>query len=405
MLFRLGAVLIIGALIHRHTVQVEERGLRPIRLSEVKTHLPGAHLLRINPGVNGGFRVLDKNRNLAGFATKTMPRSRKIKGYSGPSDVLLVYNTKRKLLGITVRHSYDTPSHVEDVVKDYHFMEQWNGKTRKEIGAMQALKPSKFHIVSGASRTSEAIVKSVTMRAAVGDKVTKNKSVMAFRWQDAALIACAVAGVLLTFAKWPWLQRRKLWIHILMVLYIGLISGDLLAQSLLISWAGHGVPWNQVIGLVIMAAAAFIIPWFSGKPTYCTHLCPHGHAQRWLMKLIPAKRKLHLGNDEKWSFSALPGLLLLTILAVTFLNLPIDLAGFEPFDAWSIKGIGIATCVVAIVSLIFSFFVPMGYCRYGCPTGFLLELVRKRKSGFSKNDCWLAALLLVAISFYLSAPQ
>jgi polyferredoxin len=187
-----------------------------------------------------------------------------------------------------------------------------------------------------------------------------------------------------------------------MVIYIGLISGDLLAQSLIISWMEHGVPWNQLIGLVFLAAVSFVVPWSTGKPTYCTHICPHGHLQRWMMKLIPARRKLHLGKDEKWSFTALPGLLLLTVLIVTFWKLPIDLAGIEPFDAWSLKGIGIATVSVAIVGLLFSLFVPMGYCRYGCPTGFLLDLVKREKSGFRNKDWWLVAMMVTALALYFT---
>lgn len=401
MAFRLGAVLLVGWLIHRNTVRHSENGLRPIRVSEVKTYLPNAHQLRVNPGPNGGFRVIDEKKNTIGYATRTMPHSRSILGYSGPTDVLIVYNKNRNLKGILVRHSYDTPSHVEDVVKDYHFMEQWNDKARKDIAAMQGLPASKFHIVSGASRTSEAIVKSVTLRAGLGSSQEMTRNNFRFRWQDVALILCTAAGLFLTFSKAPWLQRRKVWFHLVMVIYIGLISGDLLAQSLLINWVGHGIPWNQLIGLVTLAGVAFLIPWSTGKPTYCTHICPHGHAQRWLMKVIPARKKRHLGKDEKWSFAALPGLLLLTILIVSFLNLPIDLAGFEPFDAWSLKGVGIATVIVAIVGLVFSLFVPMGYCRYGCPTGLLLDLVKREKNGFRKKDWWLAAMIVISIALYL----
>ncbi len=93
-----------------------------------------------------------------------------------------------------------------------------------------------------------------------------------------------------------------------------------------------------------------------------------------------------------------PGLLLIVVLLVSFRDLPLDLAGIEPFDAWSIKGIGMATLVIAIVSLVISAFVPMAYCRYGCPTGFALELVRKEKKGFVKKDLWLAALLVLALT-------
>lgn len=399
MLFRLVAVSLIGFLLHRNQLRSEAEGQRPIRLSEVRTFLPAAHRLALNSGPEGGLRVFDANRELIGFAQRTMPQCREIRGYSGPSDVLLVFDAGTRLKGIHFRHSYDTPSHVEDVAKSYSFMEQWNGKTRREIAAQAALPVSKFHVVSGASRTSEAVARSVTLRSA-GQAASPPG--FSLRWQDLALMACILLGVGLAGLHKPLLQRHKTWIHLAMVIYLGLVSADLLAQSLLFSWAAHGIPWRTLPGLAMLAAAAFLIPWSTGKPVYCTHLCPHGHLQRWLMKLIPPRRKLILGNDEKWSFALLPVLILAAALIIAFRQLPIDLAGFEPFDAWSIKGIGLATAIIFVLSLAFSLFVPMGYCRYGCPTGKLLELVRKDPDGFRRRDGWLLFLAALSAALYFS---
>ena len=405
MLFRLAAVLIIAWLVQRHHLGLRENGQRPIRISEVRAFLPDAHRLSLNTlNANGGLKVLNADKQLIGFVSRTMPHSREIKGYSGPSDVLMVFDAEEKLKGVDIRHSYDTPSHVQDVENDYHFMEQWNDMTRQGIAEMKQFKMSKFHIVSGASRTSEAVVKSVTLRSAVGSDVSvKQAKLITLRWHDLALVVATALGLLLTFWKAPLLQKRKVWIHVLMVIYIGIISADLLAQSLFQSWAIHGIPWRNLPGLTILTALAFLTPWATGKPTYCTHICPHGHAQRWIMKIIPARAKLRLGKDEKWSFAILPWFLLCTVVIISFLNLPIDLAGLEPFDAWSLKGVGLATVLVAVVGLLFSLFVPMGYCRYGCPTGYLLNLVKREKQGFHKGDWGLAALLVIALGLYLSA--
>ena len=96
----------------------------------------------------------------------------------------------------------------------------------------------------------------------------------------------------------------------------------------------------------------------------------------------------------------MPGALLIVVLLVTFLRLEWDLAGIEPFDAWSWRNAGVATLSVAGVSLVFSAFVPMGYCRYGCPTGLALNLVRKQREGFVARDGWLLALLILAMFLY-----
>jgi hypothetical protein len=56
---------------------------------------------------------------------------------------------------------------------------------------------------------------------------------------------------------------------------------------------------------------------------------------------------------------------------------------------------------VAVVGLVASLFVPMAYCRYGCPTGALLKFVRYAGHGdaFGKRD--VAALVLVGAAVAL----
>ena len=86
-----------------------------------------------------------------------MPESRDVIGYSGPTDALVVFDSSDQVLGVAIRHSYDTPSHVEDVTLDLLFMESWNGKSWDEIGAIQDFGEAGIYAVSGATRTSEGV--------------------------------------------------------------------------------------------------------------------------------------------------------------------------------------------------------------------------------------------------------
>lgn len=400
LLLRLLALLAIGWMIHAQFRRLIEDGQNPIRVSEVRAFLPAAHDLVVDSGPRGGYVVIDRQGTRIGHVARTMPQCRDITGYSGPTDVLMVSGAGGRIAGIALRQSYDTPSHVKDVSSDYLFMEGWNGLTWEEIADRQTRDRRGIDVVSGATRTSEAVAKSIARRAALGIRTPDAGRRIQFRWHDAALLVLCALGLGLAFVKKPWIQRRKTWIHLAATLYLGLLSGDLLAQSLLVRWSEHGFPWSTTPGLVLLAALAFAVPWLTGHPVYCTHLCPHGHAQRWLMKLIPASRKRALGPDEKWSFSFLPGLLLTVVLLITLLALPVDLAGLEPFDAWSFRGAGIATLIVAAASLLVAAFVPMGYCRFGCPTGFLLNLVKRERTGFCRRDLWLVALLLLSMGLF-----
>jgi hypothetical protein len=121
------------------------------------------------------------------------------------------------------------------------------------------------------------------------------------------------------------------------------------------------------------------------------------------MKIVPAGWKKPLPGDGKWIGRLVPVMLLVVVLGVSFLQLDLDLAGIEPFDAYLVKSAGVATIVVAVVGLLVSLFFPMAYCKFGCPTGWLLEFVRRRggKARFEERDWIGLGLLAVAMALYL----
>lgn len=387
-------LLAIAWLVRAHHDRVRVEGAWPVTVSEVKPFLPEAHRLRVDPGPRAGLEVLDAAGAKIGYALRTMPQSREITGYSGPTDGLVVFDAGDRALGVAIRHSYDTPSHVEDVRMDFLFMKKWNGRTWDEIAAITDLGEAGIYGVSGATRTSEALAKSITHRLAVaaGGEVVRQ---FRFGWRDGLLLGFLAVGSLFAFWKKPAFQKRRWIFSLATVLGLGIWLGDLIAQSLLVGWTQSRIPWEATPGLVLFVAAAFLIPWLTGQPVYCQFICPHGNLQRWTMGVLPARWKRPLAEDGKWVLRWIPVMLLVVVLGVSLLGLDLDLAGIEPFDAYLIRGAGIATILVAVISLAISFFFPMAYCKFGCPTGWLLEFVRKRtgRDRFSVRD-WTGLVLL-----------
>jgi polyferredoxin len=216
------------------------------------------------------------------------------------------------------------------------------------------------------------------------------------------LALVVLAGTVLAFTGTygrPWLRRG---FQVLVIAYVGFINADLLAQTLFVGWAQNGVPWRTAPGLVLMLAAALLIPWSTGKPLYCQHLCPHGHAQELLARFAPKAWRIALPKRFAAGLRWLPFLTVLMILGVVMLVLPHDLAAFEPFDAYAIRSAGWATIAIAIAGLVAACFVPMAYCHYGCPTGALLNFIRGhgRADRFGRRE--IAAVVLVLVAFALS---
>jgi len=151
-----------------------------------------------------------------------------------------------------------------------------------------------------------------------------------------------------------------------------------------------------------MVAAALAVPWVAGRPIYCLHICPHGALQEWLGRVAPARLRARLPAEVAAGLRWLPGLLLALVVAITMLALPLDLADLEPFDAYLIKTAGWATATIAVVGLVASLFIPQAYCKFGCPTGALLEFLRSHGQAdrFGRRD-WAALLMvLLALGLY-----
>lgn len=397
-------LLAIAWLIRSHHERIRVQGDWPITVSEVKTFLPEAHRIKVDAGPRGGLEVVDASGAKIGYAVRTMPDSREIIGYSGPSDVLVVFDKEDKGVGIAFRQSYDTPSHVDDVKMDYLFMESWNGRSWDAIAEISDFNEAEIYSVTGATRTSEAVMESVTHRLAVAKGGEGIERKVEFHWNDFALLGFLLGGCAFAFWKKKTFQRWRWVFSVTTIGLLGLWMGDLIAQSLVVGWAESRVPWEATPGLVIFVAAAFLLPWFTKQPVYCQFICPHGNLQRWMMKVVPATWKRPLPLDGKWIGRWIPVMLVAVVVAVSFLQLDFDLAGIEPFDAYIIKSAGIATICVAIVGLAISLFFPMAYCKYGCPTGWFLEFVRKRsgKDKFGERDGVGLGLLGLAMVMYFA---
>ncbi|MDP4584960.1 MAG: 4Fe-4S binding protein [Verrucomicrobiales bacterium] len=390
-------------MVRSHHANLRVQGDWPVTVAEVKALLPMAERLKVDPGPRAGLFVEDAAGEKIGYALRTMPESRKIVGYSGPSDVLVVFDTEDKGIGVAVRHSYDTPSHVEDVTRDFIFMERWNGRTWDDIAEITDLHEAGIYGVSGATRTSDAVAQSITHRLALAAGGEGMVAPFRFGWRDGALLGILGLGCLFAFWKAKSFQRWR-WVYSVgTILGLGFWLGDLIAQSLLVGWVESRVPWEATPGLVLFVAAAFLLPWFTKQPVYCQFICPHGNLQRLAMKVIPATWKRPLRDDGKWVARWIPVMLLAVVLAVSFLQLDLDLAGIEPFDAYLLKGAGLATIAVALIGLAISLFYPMAYCKFGCPTGWLLEFVRRRagKDRFSERDWMGLVLFALALALYV----
>jgi polyferredoxin len=211
-----------------------------------------------------------------------------------------------------------------------------------------------------------------------------------------------LVGVITAFTRLrgTWFGRTAL--PLAVVLYLGFGAGALISLAQLLGWSQAGIPSGAVV-LTVLTLVAIATPVTARRNVYCSHLCAHGAAQQLILRV--AKPRGHLPRRLRPWLTVLPWVLLAVALLAVVLPLPIAIVDLEPFDAYLPLIAGIPALVIFLVSLVASLRYPMAYCRYGCPTGALLDHLRlNRKSGtFTWRDSVLVACFAAAaLAFWVS---
>ncbi len=375
----------------------------PLTAQESATYFPGCTKLepsRDNPSL---LDALDADGNLLGRVGRTSPHADQVIGYQGPVDTLLAIGLDGKLAGMKARSSFENQPYAEYPNDDTYFANLFIGRTIHELAKMDFV-AEEVEGVSGATMTSMAMAEGIVKTA--GDweeekaRKVKPKPLVNWNLRDTGSLAIILLAGFIAFTRAGKHKKLRLTHQILLVGYLGLANGHLLSQALFSGWAQSGIPWQRAPILALLTLAALLVPMATGKPFYCHQLCPHGAAQQWIGKL--RKKPVHVPAKWNKALELLPALLLAFVLLATFHKSKFPLAMLEPFDAYVWEVAGAATILIAILGLATSAFVPMAYCRYGCPTGAMLKLFEFRRNDTDWNRRDYLAIALLGLATILS---
>lgn len=379
----------------------------PLSLDEVKQlGYPTAAGFERNVPRLGWNLVRDAQGKILGYAVRSSPSSDEINGYAGPSETLSAVDVDQLTIRkIVLRETYDTTQYVQRIYDDEEYLKsltKWNTKEWPKIDFTSA----QLEGVAGATLTSYAIAEGIKQRFADDAKGELAKRRGTWELLQQAAIWCFLAGALLmTFTNLhgkPWV--RTVW-QLLLVAGLGLWLGQMVSLSLFVGWARHGLPGGPTAGLVALGAIALLIPWSTRRQAYCHQICPHGAAQ----ELLGRFPKLHLrlsAQTHRW-LRVIPFVLLGGAFLAALLWPRWSLGQLEPFDAWLLSGVALSSVIIAVLGLIVAVFIPQGFCKYGCPTGALLNFTRTQTQHetWAKRDTFAALLLLVGALLTLGRPR
>ena len=154
-------VLIVGLIHQSHQdflADLKEKG-QPIGLEEVRKVLPLTSSLQAGSDKPSELQALDSNEKPLGLVTQTSPAGDSAIGFSGSTNLLVIWDGAQKVSSVSIRSSGDTLDHVDAILEEPDFFEQFVGKTRQELARLKNV-----GAVSGATLTSMAIIDAISMR-------------------------------------------------------------------------------------------------------------------------------------------------------------------------------------------------------------------------------------------------
>lgn len=359
-------VAVVAVCIFNKENDEADESLPSIELSEIHDLFPDAQQLQLLD--TSYFAVKDAENETVGSVLLSSPYSDGVKGYAGPTPLLIALDKEGKIMQVRILANRETPGFLKSVT-NAGFFESWNGLTVDE--ALQ----KDVDAVSGATYSSRGIQNSLKARLAVVSRqsvaeATDNSAL----WPNLCILLVVVIALVCFFNPQKTKTLRLITL-LLSILILGFWRDAMMSLYLFYGWLTNGLSLATEWVLVLVALLAVMLPLFTGKAFYCTYLCPMGALQEMVGKAC--KKKVKMSNKLVTILLIIRKLYLLVILVLLALGIITNLVFFEPFSVFSVRSLTVFSVVFAVIILAASLFINRAWCRFLCPTGLLFDLVRR----------------------------
>lgn len=359
-------VAVVAVCIFKKENDEADESLPSIELSEIHDLFPDAQQMQLLD--TSYFAVKNAENETVGSVLLSSPYSDDIKGYAGPTPLLIALDKEGKIMQVRILANRETPGFLKSMT-NAGFFESWNGLTVDE--ALQ----KNVDAVSGATYSSRGIQNSLKARLAVVSRqsvaeATDNSAL----WPNLCILLVVVMALVCFFIPQKTKTLRLITL-LLSILILGFWRDAMMSLYLFYGWLTNGLSLATEWVLVLITLLAVMLPLFTGKAFYCTYLCPMGALQEMVGKAC--KKKVKMSNKLVTILLIIRKLYLLVILVLLALGIITNLVFFEPFSVFSVRSLTVFSVVFAVIILAASLFINRAWCRFLCPTGLLFDLVRR----------------------------
>ncbi|WP_411845794.1 FMN-binding protein [Roseibacillus persicicus] len=365
----------------------QESSLSPIQESNDEVES-----LRPVPERRGSYELLDGAGQGVGYLLRSGNRAGQARGFNATQDVWVLLDARGETVeDVRLQGTRDNEPYILDVQEELKWTEAYRGKAVSEL-ASDPRSGDLIFPVSGATVTAGSIAE--TVRGLLREWQRELTKTSWWQGRDWSVVAWMALALGLGWSRWKG-RKWVRWVTEAAAIAVGgLWLGVMIGMGSLVGWSRGGLPWESFPGLVLVAAVAVLVPVTTGKNAYCARLCAHGAAQGILFRLT--KWRWVPGARTHRGLKSLRWLLLTAVVLLAAMGLRRDFSAVEPFDVWSVGFYALIPSVIWVLGLVLSLFVPKAYCKYGCPTGYLLEHLTASRGRFQPRDGWAGLLALVA---------
>lgn len=344
------------------------------------------------------YYVFSVNGDTIGTAIPTFVYAKKVKGFAGEVPVLIGFNRRQVIKGMTLLKHHESQEYMEYIIDD-KLLYRWNSKTIPEALDMQV------DAITAATETSHAIIEGVrvTFSEISGKPLEPNSIGWRGILQFALTIATIIFALLVCYKRK--LKKYRTHMLIMVAIVMGFMYKTMLSVALLHGWVVNGLPWTNSTLIVILLFLCIVLPFTTKKQFYCHYMCPYGAVQELAGKVSPIKKKRSM-NWLKYKGIELQTVLFIILLILLLTGFFPELSFIEPFPSFSYEIVSWGMIAFGVVFIGLSFFYSKPWCKI-CPTGFIFDSCKKQNNTkktnliFNMKTSEILNLLLVVVIIIL----
>ncbi|MBR4676272.1 MAG: 4Fe-4S binding protein [Victivallales bacterium] len=351
-----------------------------ITLEEAKELFPEATVLVLK---DDAIYEVKNGESLLGLLMKSAPYSDEISGFMGPTPLLIGLAPDLKIQKVIALKNEETPPFFERV-KSNGLLDAWNGLLPSQVADKQV------DVISGATFSSKGVIGSMQARMAAvkleqqssqeppPDTTPALSPTNRKRLFSDAVFLILIIISFVAFFRPSLMGKGRIWLLLASIIVLAIWQGRILSMAQFTVWLVNGIPIAAQWAILLLFLLSILLPIIFGKAYYCAWLCPMGAAQV-LLGELNKKHKLKLAPTLlQWLQMLRTAILFGGLLAIA-IGLTFDFANFEAFTIFHPQTAPIVALVIGLLSLLLSIWLPRPWCRFLCPLGELLEILRRKK--------------------------